>query len=93
MELAIAIAIRSGNLKSRHRATLDSSNAIDTASNETFTINISSPVVSNGIDTDEEIPHGTKMLTINDNSMSCFIADDHSMRARLLPEYSRTIAS
>ncbi len=93
MELAIAIAIKSGNLKRRHLATLDSRNAMDVASNETFTINNNSPAVSNGVDIDEETPHGTKMLTINDNSMSCFIADDHSMRARLLPEYSKTIAS
>ncbi len=93
MELAIAIAIKSGNLKRRHLATLDSRNAIDVASNETFTTNNNSPVVSNGADTVVDIPNGTKMLIINDNSMSCFIADDHSASARLLPEYSRIIAS
>ena len=93
IELATAIATRSGILKSRHFATEDSRKAIRIASNEIFATNVRNPTASVGIKTDDEIHHGTKIFTINVKSIICFIDCDHSIKAKLLPEYSKIIAS
>jgi len=93
IELAIAIAIRSGILKSRHFATDDSRKAIKIASKEIFVTNVRNPTASVSIKVDDEIPHGMKIFTINVKSIICFIDCDHSIKAKLLPEYSKIIAS
>ena len=73
IELAIAMAIRSGILKNRHFATDDSIKATRIPNKEIFPTNNRNPTASVGNKIDIEIPHGTKMFTINVKSMICFI--------------------
>ena len=93
IELATAMAIKSGILKSRHFATDDSRKATKIPNSEIFPINVRNPTARDDNKMDEEIPHGTKMFTINVKSMICLMDCDHSIRAKLLPEYSRIIVS
>ena len=93
IELATAMAIRSGILKSRHFATDDSRKATRIPNKEIFPTNSRNPTASVDNKIVGEIPHGTKMFTIRVKSMICFIDCDHSIKAKLLPEYSKIIAS